>query len=76
MHTNAYKGGGGSDHNQNMHFVRMFIENASISGPLKVRLRWFGADLLKRLYLRHFSWDLHVLYINRKALFFPILYYK
>ena len=28
MHTNAYKGGGGSEHDQNTHFVRRFIENA------------------------------------------------
>ena len=26
MHTNAYKGEGGSEHDQNMHFVRRFIE--------------------------------------------------
>ena len=33
MHTNAYKGGGGggSDHDQNTHFVRRFIENATLT---------------------------------------------
>ena len=31
---------------------------------IKVRLRWFGADLVKPLYLCHFSGDLHVLYVK------------
>ena len=35
MHTNEYKGREGSDHNQNTHFVRRFIENATISEPFK-----------------------------------------
>ena len=37
MHTNVYKGEGGSEHDQNTHFVRRFIENASISITFKVR---------------------------------------
>ena len=37
MHTHAYKRGGGSDHDQNMHFVRRFIENPTISEPFKPR---------------------------------------
>ena len=32
--------------------------------PIKVRLRWFGADLVKLQYLCHLSWDLNVLYIK------------
>ena len=31
---------------------------------LKVRLRWFGADLVKLQYLCHLSWDLNVLYVK------------
>ena len=31
LHTNAYKGGGGCDHDQNTHFVRRFIENATLA---------------------------------------------
>ena len=31
---------------------------------VKVRLRWFGADLVKLQYLCHLSWDLNVLYIK------------
>ena len=40
MHTNAYKGGGGggSDHDQNMHFVCRFMENATISKPFKTMI--------------------------------------
>ena len=29
---------------------------------IKVRLRWFGADLVKQLYLSHLSRELNVLY--------------
>ena len=31
---------------------------------IKVRLRWFGADLVKPLYRCNFSGDLHVLYVK------------
>ena len=31
---------------------------------VKVRLRWFGADLVKLQYLCHLSWDLNMLYIK------------
>ena len=40
MHTNEYKGEGGSDHDQNTHFVRRFIENATISEPFKELKEW------------------------------------
>ena len=36
MHTNAYKGGGGGlNMTKNTHFVRRFIENATISETFK-----------------------------------------
>ena len=38
MRTNAFKGGGGSDYDQNTHFVRKFIRNATISESFKP---WF-----------------------------------
>ena len=44
MHTHAYKGGGGSDHDQNMHFVCSFIENTTISEPLIIK---FGGILFR-----------------------------
>ena len=39
MHTNAYKGGGGGlNMTKNTHFVRKFIENATISETFKDRV--------------------------------------
>ena len=35
-----------------------------ITTMLKVRLRWFWADLVKLQYLCHLSWDLNVLYVK------------
>ena len=35
MHTNACKGGGGSEHDQKYAFVRRFIKNTTISGIFK-----------------------------------------
>ena len=37
MHTNAYKGQGGSKHDHNTHFVRRFIENTTIFDTFKDR---------------------------------------
>ena len=37
--------------------------------PLKVRLRWFGAGLVKLKYLCSLSCDLNVLYIKRNVFF-------
>ena len=39
MHTNAYKGGGGGlNMIKNTHFVRRFIENATISDTFKLQV--------------------------------------
>ena len=38
LHTNAYKGEGGSQHDQNTHFVRSFIDNATISETLRIEI--------------------------------------
>ena len=35
MHTNAYKGEGGSELDKSTHFVRMFIENVTIFNHLR-----------------------------------------
>ena len=47
VNTNAYKciqgGRGGLNMSKNTHFVRSFIENATISEPFKNRVRWFAA---------------------------------
>ena len=39
---------------------------------VKVRLRWFGTDLVKLLYLCYLPRDLSVLYIKWKVMFSPL----
>ena len=49
----------------------------SVTGDnIKVRLRWFGADLVKVQYLCHLSWDLNLLYIKLKLIFSSIMQCK
>ena len=33
-----------------------------LEGFIKDRLLWFEADIVKRLYLRHYCWDFNMFY--------------